>query len=236
MNGSAISLPTAGILGVVKLRDRLQWILDHREISASALSVQAGQSRAYVRKLMEREPIRPDFNALERIAEVAKVPALWLIRGEGEPGNSGVETRLRLERSEEHIPAEDETPLDAAFLVAMDPARHTMRDLDAARAVGRGAPRREIPDGDLVATARQILDAARQLRLEGSEVTVTNVLWRVATGRHARGAEQLAELAAADDAETDASMRAKGFEPGQGREAAQARRAAHLAKLAKRGD
>lgn len=85
MNVAAISLPARGNFGDVKLAERLQWILDHRGISASALSLQAGQSRAYVRKLMEREPVRPDYNALERIAEVGRVPSTWLIKNEGSP-------------------------------------------------------------------------------------------------------------------------------------------------------
>lgn len=78
-------LPTPDTVDpVAGLRERVLWILDNRrEWNARSLSLAAGQSEGYIRKLTEREPKRPDAAALEKIAELAKVSSDWLIFGRG---------------------------------------------------------------------------------------------------------------------------------------------------------
>lgn len=182
VDGAAISLPARSTIRAVTLSERLQWILEHRKISASALSLKAGQSRAYVRKLIEREPTRPDFTALERIAAVAEVPSLWLIRGQGGPTEGADAPReLTLEREDSRVPEDDEVPLETALFqvfAAAPRGRYATADFDAARAAIRGSHRKALPDGDQATHAEQLLDAARALRLLDVPATVQNVLTR----------------------------------------------------------
>jgi len=65
----------------------MRWILEHRkgEWNARSLSLKAGQSEGYVRKLTEREPKRPDVSALAEIARLARVSPEWFIFGRGTP-------------------------------------------------------------------------------------------------------------------------------------------------------
>lgn len=186
MNVAAISLPTRVTFGDVKLAERLQWILDHRGISASALSLQAGQSRAYVRKLMEREPVRPDFNALERIAEVGKVPPMWLIRNEGRPEDMVDAPRdLTVDRSA----ADPPPPASRAAVLQRalwDKARELdaePEDYDAVRAVGQESAQYLESDGDMLGFAESLLRAAISLRRDGKPVNTASILTRVAAGR-----------------------------------------------------
>lgn len=242
MNGAAISLPVEGRLDGVKLSERLQWILDNRGISASALSLQAGQSRAYVRKLIEREPVRPDFNALERIAEIGGVPPRWLTHGDGptpQPGPAAPRTtpELRVEREDQHLPEDDEVPLETALFAVFaedrrGAKRYTTADFDAARAAIRATHRKTHPNADLDAHAARLLDAARQLRAEGIPTDAANLMARAAVGKTERAAEVVREVSDAYNAEGDEALRAKGLEPGAGRANIEALLAA---KKAKRG-
>lgn len=204
----AIPLPDAGSVGTVSLSERLQWILDHRDISASALSLQAGQSRAYVRKLMEREPTRPDFSALERIAAVAQVPSLWLIRGQGAPdgGPDHPTTDLRLERASVASTVEG-SPLERALGHAFDPKRHLPRDLRAVQDV-LGADSFQLQDTelDLIEKARVWLDAAASLRRAGDPISAGTLLHRVTVGKTTRAEEVLAQREAAVNAEAQAAL------------------------------
>lgn len=213
MIGAAIFLPAGGNLPGVSLGKRLEWILEHRDVSASALSLKAGQSRAYVRKLIDREPKRPDFTALARIAQVAGVPERWLTHGEGGPGAEA--TDLTFEREPEHIPADDEVPQETAVFrvyVNAPPGRYTTADFDSARGAVRGVDRKALPDGDHDAHAAQLLDAARSLRQLGVPATVQNVMARALGAR----TEREASADQAFNAESDETARAHGVEPGQG--------------------
>lgn len=240
MNGAAISLPGGGSLAGVKLSERLQWILDNRGISASALSLQAGQSRAYVRKLIEREPIRPDFNALERIAEIGGVPPRWLTHGEGPMPEATAPPRpaapeLRVEREDIHVPADDEVPLETALFNVFTAdrrgdRRYATADFDAARAAIRATHRKTHPDADLEAHAARLLDAARQLRAEGIPTDTGNLMHRAAVGKTERAAEVVREVSDAYNEEAAAALRAKGYEPDAGRARAEALLAARRTK------
>lgn len=124
---------------------------------------------------------------------------------------------LQIERDhEERVPEDDETPLETALFRVMNPDQHTARDFDAARAAIRGTGRKLHPHADIEATAKRLLDAAYQLRIEGEQVTTNNILWRAAVGKTERAAEVVREVSDAHAAEVDASLRAAGHEPGQG--------------------
>lgn len=236
VDGATISLPARSTIRSVTLSERLQWILDHRKISASALSLKAGQSRAYVRKLIEREPTRPDFTALERIAAIAEVPSLWLLRGQGVPTEGADAPRdLVLEREDSRVPEDDEVPQESALFrvyAAAPRGRYTTADFDAARAAIRGPHRKALPDGDHEGYAEQLLDAARALRGLGVPATVPNVLVRALEGKTQRAAEVSREVSDAFNAEADAAARAAGMDPVKGKERLDALLAA---KKARRG-
>jgi len=185
MNVAAISLPAGGSLREVKLAERLQWVLDHRDISASALSLKAGQSRAYVRKLMEREPVRPDFNALERIAEVAGVPPMWLIRGDGTPeSTASPATTIDRTHADPPPPSSRAKALQRGIWEASHSVQGTEpEDYDAARTAGEESAQYLDTDGDVLGFAESLLRAAISLRRDGRVVNTAAILTRVAAGR-----------------------------------------------------
>lgn len=202
--------------------------------SASELGRRAGipgQTITNILRSADKDPnYTPRRATLESIAKASGVSVVWLEHGvEGR-----VATDLALEHEPEHIPADDEVPLETAALRVMDRDRHTLRDLDAVRAAIHAAPRKEIPHADLGTTALRFLDAARSIRLEGDTATPSAILWRVAVGRHQRDAEVVAELDRADADEAAAELRAHGYEPGQGRARIEEKAAAMRAAKAKK--
>jgi transcriptional regulator with XRE-family HTH domain len=83
-------------------------------------------------------------------------------------------------------PEDDETPLEAALLPAMQqaaPGTFVMRDLDLARRVVRETHRWVAEDYDLVAIASNLLHAARMVRMSSDEPTVVAVLSRWVYGK-----------------------------------------------------
>lgn len=125
---------------------------------------------------------------------------------------------LRVEREAQHVSADDETPEERALLRVMDPSKYTMRDLDTARACLRGHHRKAVPDGELDGMARDILRAAHAQRTEGEPTDTESVLRRALFGRHTQTAVAIEQLADDEEAEAAARLRARGYEPGQGRE------------------
>lgn len=223
---------------MASLGERLQQVMAMRAVSASKLSLDAGLSRTAVQKIIDRGGARTSSETISKLATAARVDREWLESGRGDPSLPS-RPAITLEREPEHIPADDEVPLETAALRVMDRDRHTLRDLDAVRAAIHAGPRKEIPDADLGATALRFLDAARSIRLEGDTATPSAILWRVAVGRHQREAEVVAELDRADADEAAAELRAHGYEPGQGRanlEAKAAQMRAAQAKKARRGE
>jgi transcriptional regulator with XRE-family HTH domain len=207
----------------------------HGIASANELGRRAGipgQTITNILRTCREDPsYTPRAATLAKLSAALGVSVIWLEHGTDVPRQA---PELRVERVEDRVPDEDETRAETALFRVMDPDRYTPGDFDAARAAMRAGPRREIPNGDLSSTASRFLDAARQLRLAGEAVTPTAVLWRVAVGRHPREAEVVAELDAAESAEVAASLRAKGYEPGQGKANLDARVAAMKAKKARR--
>jgi transcriptional regulator with XRE-family HTH domain len=210
--------------------DRIREVMKKLDVeSASELGRRAGipgQTVTNILRSADKDPsYTPRRATLESIAKAAGVSVVWLEHGVD--GRAAAD--LTLEREPEHTPGDDEVPLETAALRVMDRDRHTLRDLDAVRAAIHAAPRKEILGADLGETATRLLDAARGLRLEGEPATPTAILWRVAVGRHQRGAELVDELDEAEEAEVNASLRAKGLVPGQGRAQLEADRDAMVA-------
>ena len=85
---------TAGILAVVSVAARLQWILSHRvrddgrPWKPTPLSVAAGLGRNHVAQMLDGRVADPDIATLERIARVASVSPAWLAMGAGSPGDA----------------------------------------------------------------------------------------------------------------------------------------------------
>lgn len=72
----------------ITLRDRLQWILDNRRVSARELSRRAGLAEPHVALIMRRaasRDIRLAQLTLVSIAQAADVSLTWLATGRGDP-------------------------------------------------------------------------------------------------------------------------------------------------------
>jgi transcriptional regulator with XRE-family HTH domain len=67
------------------LVDRLQRVLELRNLSAHELSKSAGLSSSQVRQWIDRRSERVSPDVLRRVAEAAHVSARWLLTGEGSP-------------------------------------------------------------------------------------------------------------------------------------------------------
>jgi transcriptional regulator with XRE-family HTH domain len=67
------------------LVDRLQRVLELRNISAHELSKSAGLSSSQVRLWIDRRSERVSPDVLRRVASAANVSARWLLTGEGSP-------------------------------------------------------------------------------------------------------------------------------------------------------
>lgn len=183
-----MNLPAGGNLADMKLSERVRYVVENLPISASAWSTQAGQSRGYVQKLLEREAVRPDTNALRRMAEVAKVPREWLVDGEGEPpalsAGAPVETRVELDPKPAMEAPENASPLVVAVTYAIDPVKHLVTDAQRVIDVFQNELDAHLSlDVDLIEKARAWLDAAAALRREGRAVTAAALLGRVTTTR-----------------------------------------------------
>lgn len=85
---------TAGILALVSLAARLQWILSHRvrddgrPWKPTPLSVAAGLGRNHIAQMLDGRVEEPDLATLGRIARVANVSPAWLAMGAGSPDDA----------------------------------------------------------------------------------------------------------------------------------------------------
>lgn len=222
--------------GVESIGDRIEELMRRQNIeSANELGRRAGLPGQTITNIIRASRDDPAYTprraTLDKLAAALGVGVIALEHGESAVASTRPD--LRLEREPEHVPADDEVPLETAALRVMDRDRHTLRDLDAVRAAIRAAPRKEIPGADLGELALRLLDAARSLRLAGEVATPSALTWRVAVGRHQRDADVAAEVSAAYNAEAEAEARAAGMDPEQGK----ANLAAALAKKkARRGE
>ncbi|MBL8684398.1 MAG: helix-turn-helix transcriptional regulator [Myxococcales bacterium] len=67
------------------LADRIQWVLKHRDVSATALSTKAGLAPGHVGHLLHGRVKNPQRDTLAAIAGAADVSMAWLVDGVGEP-------------------------------------------------------------------------------------------------------------------------------------------------------
>lgn len=97
------------------LADRVQWILEHRGVSARGLSLAAGLSQSHVGQIVRGQikgQVSPDV--LSSIARAGQVDLVWLLTGEGEPeGTPDTPPETRLERDEDEAVGTAEQALRA---------------------------------------------------------------------------------------------------------------------------
>lgn len=159
------------------LRERMLWVLDNRDLTQRSWSLAAGLSERHVSSILTRSKtgeFRPDHATVVALAGAAGVDVQWLEDGVGSPG----EDRPRVAREEPTLRADPPTtgPLGRALLVALDPERHELEDLDAIRSALASADLSQRSAADMVEAARGWLDAAARLRRRGVPVTAAGVL------------------------------------------------------------
>ena len=194
------------------LLERLDWVLEHRDLTQLGWSKRAGLSTRYLSTLRGRLEAKPDtradHDAMVKLARAAHVPVAWLEDGQGDPGNLDAGPELQREPLAELAPEDDESPAEAALLRVLDAARHTLADLDAARAALRGIDRATRADAVPEAMAAAWLEAAAILRRRGVPATPRAITEQVAVGSLPQRA------GAAANAQGDQAARDLGVEPG----------------------
>jgi hypothetical protein len=87
----------ASMTTTTSLLDRIQWILEHRNLTHEKLAKQAGfESRTQASSIMSRLKVDPEypgkmsFRTYERLAKGGRVSLHWLVFGEGKPDQSDV--------------------------------------------------------------------------------------------------------------------------------------------------
>ena len=204
-NFAGINLPTASTITPMtqKLSERVRWVLDNVDISESAWSEGAEMSRGYIQKLKNRDAKRPDRDALERLADVAGVPRLWFVKGEGPepvptktkaaPASRPSAPELRTELDAVPAPTTGRTTLSDALGQVFSPTRHKTTDIRAVEdAMGPAREWRD-GDGDHLAAAARLLDAAASMRATGEPVTAASLAARLAFGSGALAQEAQAK-------------------------------------------
>jgi len=175
--------------------------------SAGELARRAGLSQNYIGTLKTRirkdATARPDESAMEALARAGGVSYEWLRKGTGDRAPAAYETPQSPSRSDE--------PFADALAAAFSGKRHTLADLDAARRVARETFTHLRDGADTEAIAATWLDAASSLRRSGKEPTPTAILMHLS--ELASGSASAREQTA--NADADASLRAKGIEPGE---------------------
>lgn len=195
------------------LLERIDWVLSHRNWTQLGWSKRAGLSTRYLSTLRGRLETKPegrgDHDAMVKLATVAGVPVAWLEDGKGDPGNLDLGPEFQREPLAELVPDDDESPAEAALLRVLDVARHTLADLDAARAALRSVDRATRADALPEAMAAAWLDAAAILRRRGVPATPRAITEQVAVGSLPKRPREVSA-----DAEGDAKARELGVEPG----------------------
>lgn len=136
------------------------------------------------------------------------MPVAWLEDGKGDPGNLDLGPELQREPLD-LAPEDDESPAEAALLRVLDPARHTLADLDSARAALRSVDRATREDALPEAMATAWLEAAAILRRRGVPATLRAITEQVAVGSLPKRPREVSA-----DAVGDAKARELGVEPG----------------------
>lgn len=228
-----------------KFGDRVRSLRKAQGLTQEALEARSGVSQAGISKA-ERADTYASAGKLETLLLLAKalgvtvvelgvpgdvVASYGLAPGEARSDSSppGPAPALRVRVVMDADTAGDVAALESALLALTATGSYELADFDAARTVVRETYRHLKPDA-VEQHADALLRAAKGLRKEGKPATVTDILARMAYGP-ARGAyEAGAEERDRVNAEADAELRAKGYEPGKGRAAVEARLAQIAAK------
>ena len=200
------------------LLERLEWVETARGLSALRWATRAGLSGRYLSTLKGRLRARgdaagADHECMVALARAAGVSVAWLEDGtgspeDGAPAAEGAATHG--DGAEAPAPTDDESAPEAALVQVLDPRRHTLADLDAARAALRAIDRNVRADAAPEDLARAWLEAAAALRRRGVVATPRAVTEQVAVGSlPRRTAPSVANEAG------DAAARELGVEPGE---------------------
>jgi transcriptional regulator with XRE-family HTH domain len=130
----------------------------------------------------------------------------------GTPGAPGAPGGLGASPATPTLVRDEVDPMNVALDRAFDPRRHELLDALSVREALRDTDRRLQDRVDLLAAARQWLDAAAELRRQHIPVTSENLLLHLGAARRASQ-----ERANAANAAGDARARELGVEPGSAR-------------------
>lgn len=194
--------------------ERIEKAREHANLKRYELEERADLGSGWLSK--RRQKI--DTGKLASIARVCSVRVEWLAHGSGAMDSADPQHDL----AHDPGPVREDTPFERALVGALDPERHSLRDLDALRSVVRRIDLMARLDLNLSEAAKSWLDASARLRGLGIEVTVETLLGMVTP----QVSKVVEAREAAANADADAELRAKGMEPGAG--------AAAVEKLRKR--
>lgn len=216
-------------MGAETTGSRVKALREAKGWSQEQLARGAGVVQMTVSKLERGLMKKPSHDTLSGIARAlgVRVEELTGQANDALPPGPAPAPRVRVVMDADT--AGDVAALESVLLALTATGSYELADFDAARTVVRETYRHLKPDA-VEQHADALLRAAKGLRKEGKPATVTDILARMAYGP-ARGAyEAGAEERDRVNAEADAELRAKGYEPGKGRAAVEARLAQIAAK------
>jgi transcriptional regulator with XRE-family HTH domain len=167
--------------GDAALATRLKAAMAHAGLNQTQLEQKAGLTEGYMSRPLKGERSNMAGERLTRIAKACGVNPVWLMTGDGsmlaphEPPRE-----LTVERDTTPPPQmhDDETPLERAITAAFDPTRYSRHDLNAAADAARTL-HRWAKTGSDPSWARDFLEAAKRMRVEGEPTTPQAVKDRV---------------------------------------------------------
>lgn len=165
------------------LAERLQKAMDRAGLNQAQLEIEAQLGKGYLSRPLAGQRAKIDVQYLERIAGACEVSFKWLSTGKGPMLGSDVDESAHSESEPAEQPTEDTSPLVRALFRVMNPDAYTEQDFRAARRalVETYAFAKEGTSAD--DRAKQALDAARSLRLDGLLVTNAGIASRIAWGK-----------------------------------------------------
>lgn len=196
-----------------RLGERLKALRAARGWSQTQAAAAAQVAQTVVSRLERGAGKQTSGKVLQRLADAYGVRVEELTGPPEGPTPVGLPPRLRVVMDAEA--QGDVAALEDALLRLTATGGYALADFDAARTVVRETFRHLDPSA-VTEHAEALLRAAKGLRKEGKAATVTDVLARMAYGPSPRAHEAGAAASAALNAKTDAELRAKGYEPGQG--------------------
>jgi transcriptional regulator with XRE-family HTH domain len=202
------------------LSARLKAALAHAGLNQQQLEEKCDFKPGYLSRHVSGDRERMDGERMARIAMATGVDVRWLASGIGDMVGShrpaALTQETRVEYDNTAIPTgEEETPLERAINAAFDARIYMLRDLNAAAAAARTL-HRKAKQGSDPSWARDFLEAARLMRVDGEETTPQAVKDRVIAMR--MDPETDATRAAAKKANEEARRMSEEFDaPSTGR-------------------